>query len=217
MKGAAIKYTPEELDWIKTHCKHVRRKAHAAFCRKFRRYDVTLENYCGLCKRRGWLTGRTGGFKPGNVPANKGKKMPWNANRAKTQFKKGNLPHSTKWLGHERVSKDGYVEISIAQTNPHTGYERRHVLKHRHLWEKQNGPVPAGMCLKCLDGNRLNTAPSNWVAIPRSVLPRLNGRSKRAYDSAPDTLKPVILNVARLEDAVHRTRREDAPARREEK
>jgi hypothetical protein len=77
--------------------------------------------------------------------------MPYNANSAATQFKKGGVPPNAKFLGYERVSKDGYIEISINQKNPHTGYERRFVLKHKYLWETQNGPVPAGMCLKCLD------------------------------------------------------------------
>ena len=66
---------------------------------------------------------------------------------------------------HERTSKDGYVEISVDQVNPHTGYERRFVHKHRHLWEQANGPLPDGMCLKCLDGDKTNTAPLNLSLI----------------------------------------------------
>jgi hypothetical protein len=64
----------------------------------------------------------------------------------------GQLPHNTQYLGHERVSKDGYVEVSIDEVYPHTGYGRRYLLKHVHKWEKANGPVPDGLCLKCVDG-----------------------------------------------------------------
>lgn len=124
--------------------------------------------------------------------------MPYNANSARTQFKKGGLPLNTKYAGHERVSKDGYVEISVKQTNPHTGYERRYVLKHRWQWEKKHGPIPAGMVLKC-KGDHLNTDPSNWELIPRGVLPRLNGRFGRGYDEAPAEVKPAIMAVAKLE------------------
>ena len=137
------------------------------------------------------------------VPANKGRKMPFHPNSARTRFRKGQLPHNTKWLGHERVNRDGYVEISVAEKNPHTGYERRYVHKHRHLWEQANGPVPEGMALKCLDGDKLNTDPSNWEAVPRGLLPRLNGRGGIAYDEAEPELKPTIMAMAKLK---HRAR-----------
>jgi hypothetical protein len=147
-------------------------------------------------------------FVKGQVPANKGKPMPFHPNSAATRFKKGQLPHNTKWAGHERVTQDGYIEISVEQTNPHTGFGRRYVLKHRWEWEKANGPVPAGMALKCLDGNKQHTDPSNWDLVPRALLPRLNGKSGRAYDQAPNELKPTILAVAKLEHAAAaRTRR----------
>lgn len=151
--------------------------------------------------RRGDNVGAAHRFKKGGVPANKGKTMPFHPNSASTRFKKGTLPHNTKWAGYERVSKDGYVEISVEETNPHTGFGRRFVLKHKWLWEKANGPVPNGMALKCL-GDRLNTDPSNWELVPRSLLPRLNGKFGRGYDRAPTELKPTILAIAKLEHAV---------------
>jgi hypothetical protein len=62
--------------------------------------------------------------------------------------------------------------------------------------------VPGGYALKCLDGNKLNTDPGNWEAVPRALLPRLNGKSGRNYDRAPDELKPTIMAVAKLEQRV---------------
>lgn len=73
---------------------------------------------------------------------------------------------------------------------------------HLLNWEQQHGPVPKGMCLKCL-GERRNTDPSNWELVPRALLPRLNGKSGRRYDHAPAELKPTIMAVAKLE---HRLR-----------
>jgi len=201
MNRRTICYSVDELAWIEANKAKVRRISHALFCEKFNRTDVTLTNYTALCKRKGWMTGRTGQYVPGQVSHNKGKKMPFNPNSARTQFKKGQRPHNTKHLGHENVTKDGYVEISVAETNPHTGYERRYVHKHRHLWEKANGPVPDGFCLKCLDGDKANTAPSNWEAIPRALLPRLNGRFGREYDAADPEVKPTIMAIAKLEHA----------------
>lgn len=208
MKGYPISYSAAELAFIELRQCMTRRLLHAEFVRAFGRADVTLGALTALCKRKGWLTGRTGQFVPGQVPANKGKPMPYNANSARTQFKKGQRPHNTNYAGHERVSKDGYVEISVEETNPHTGFERRYVLKHRWLWEQKHGPVPDGMCLKCL-GDRLDTNPENWALVPRAMLPRLNGRFGRDYDSAPAVLKPIIMTVAQLEHRAREARREE--------
>ena len=199
MKRRAIHYTKEELAWIKKHATRTRKEAHHAFCATFDRSDVTLKNYNALCKRKGWKTGRTGQFSQGADAWNKGKKMPYNANSARTQFKKGQTPHNTKYAGHERVTKDGYIEVSVNEQNPHTGFERRYVLKHRYLWEQANGPIPSGMCLKCLDGNKQNTCPGNWEAVERSTLAFLNKHVPQRYDSAPDEVKPVILTLAKLQ------------------
>ena len=105
------------------------------------------------------------------------------------------------------LTTDGYVEISVAETNPHTGYPRRYVQKHRWLWEKLHGPVPEGHCLKSLDGNKANTDPANWECIPRGLLPRLSGRHTRAYDPAPAALKPLIMATAKLEHKARQARK----------
>lgn len=215
MKGQPIIYSPEEMAWLEKNKTLIIGEYHAAFVREFGREDIAAKNLHALRKRKGWRTGRTGCFEKGQAPFNKGVPCPEgkggrHPNARKTQFRKGNMPHNTQYLGHERVSKDGYVEISIDETNPHTGFERRYVLKHLYLWEKKNGPVPKGMCLKAVDGNRQNSEPDNWVLIPRGVLPRLNGgRACRimAYDTAPDELKPALLTLARVEQKASELRR----------
>lgn len=201
MRVDHIQYSRYELAWIKRRRAMPRRTAHALFCRTFCRVDVSLANFKALYTRRGWTTGRTGCFTKGHTPFNKGAVMPFNENSAKTRFKKGATPHNTKYLGHERVTKDGYVEISIAETNPHTGYGRRYVLKHKYLWELKYGPVPSGHVLKCLSSNRLETDPSNWALIPRSLLPFLNGHRGPNYDLAEPSVKPLILTLAKLKRA----------------
>lgn len=197
-----ITYTADELKWIQSNCTRPRAEAHAEFVERFDRQDVAFENYHALCKRKGWRTGRDGRFVEGREPPNKGKKCApgtggRHPNAQRTQFKKGDKPFNVKPVGHERLTEDGYVLINIDEVNPHTGYGRRYVLKHVHLWERENGPVPEGMCLKSLDGDRSNSNPSNWTLIPRSALPKLT--RKRRYDDAPDELKPTIMAVTLLE------------------
>ena len=205
-RGAGIYYSASELAWIKRHRALPRKEAHRKFCQTFSRADVSFDNYKALCTRKGWRTGRTGQIEKGATSWNTGKKMPPgkggnHPNARKTQFKKGQLPHNTQYLGHERVSKDGYVEISIDEMNPYTGFERRHVLKHKYLWEQKNGKLPKGVCLKCLDDNRQNTDPDNWIAIPRGALPFLNGHRGHNYKEMPTELKPTVLALAKLKHA----------------
>lgn len=203
MKGTWIKYTTAELQWIERNRTMTRADLTAAFRAEFGRDDITVDNIKALCTRKRWATGRSGCFEKGFVPANKGKKMPYNANSARTQFKPGQLPKNTKYLGHERVSKDGYVEISVDQVNPHTGFGRRYVLKHRYLWEQKNGPVPKGHVLKSLDGNKLNTDPSNWELIPRAMIPLLQARYGMDYNAAEPELRPAIMAVAKLKHGLN--------------
>ncbi|WP_167706607.1 HNH endonuclease [Sphingobium fuliginis] len=215
MKGRWIAYSPDEMEWLEANRLMVISDYHRAFCETFGRGDVSLSNLHSLRKRKGWATGRSGHFVKGEAPHNKGKpcepgKGGRHPNARRTQFKKGQTPHNTNYLGHERISTDGYVEISVEERNPHTGYERRYVLKHKWLWEQANGPVPEGHALKCLDSNPLNTDPSNWEPVPRGVLARLNGgrfRTTLAYDEASPELKPLVMASAKLKHAAQTARK----------
>lgn len=211
MKGRQIAYSDDELTWIERHKMVPRKGCWAAFRVAFERPDVTFDQFKALCTRKGWKTGRDGRIQKGNVPVNKGKPcQPGKGGRSPNaqahHFRKGGLPHNTKFLGHERLSKDGYWEISVDQVNPHTGFNRRYVLKHKWLWEQVNGPVPAGHALKCLDGDRQNTDPSNWQVVPRQLLPRLAGRWTLPYDKAEPETRPALMAVAQLAQASKRAR-----------
>lgn len=202
-KGRNMKYSANELDWLRDNVSMETADYHREFVSRFDRPDVTVEKLASLRKRHGWKTGRTGQFEPGSVSHNKGKRMPFNANSARTQFKPGQQSHTWRGAGHESVDEDGYVWIIVDAPNPWTGAATRRIHKHRWLWEQSDGPVPDGHVLKCLDGNKGNSDPSNWEAVPRGLLPRLNGKSGRNYDHAPLEMKPTIMAVAKLE---HRSR-----------
>ncbi|KAB6715838.1 HNH endonuclease [Roseobacter sp. TSBP12] len=202
MKRACIPYSAIELAWLKERATTKRTELHAEFCATFRREDVSFENLRALMKRKGWNTGRTGCFEKGQHSWNKGKSLPVSDAFKARQFKKGHRPHNQNEIGHERINREGYVEISVAERNPWTDAERRYIAKHKWLWEKAHGPVPDGHCLKCVDGDKTNTAPSNWTPIPRALLPRLNGRwGNLSYDDAEPELKPYVLAAAKLQNA----------------
>lgn len=210
-KGRRSKYCATEIAWLRANATMEINAWCAAFREAFDRPDVTPAKLGSLRKREGWRTGRSGRFEKGIVPANKGKKYAPgkggnHPNARKTQFRKEQLPHNTKGPGHESLGSDGYMWIVTDRMTPWTGASTWRVHKHRWLWELANGPVPDRHVLKCLDGDRLNTDPANWEAVPRGLLPRLNGKSERDYDKAPAELKPTILAVARLEHAARNAR-----------
>lgn len=218
MKGRHIPYSAEELAWLEANCRMVIGEYHRAFCERFGRTDATASNLHSLRKRKGWKTGRTGQFTKGQDAHNKGCACEpgtggRHPNARKTQFKpgvrQGVAAKLYKPIGTERLSRDGYVERKIHDGMP---LQSRWRAVHLIRWEEANGPLPKGYALKCLDGNKQNTDPSNWEAVPRALLPRLAGgnRYRRVpdFDSAPAELKPTIMAIAKLEHKARQLRKQ---------
>lgn len=217
MKGRAIAYDVEEMVWLEANRAMVISDYHRSFVEKFGRCDVSLVNLHSLRKRKGWLTGRSGRFEKGATPVNKGIPCPpgkggRHPNAQRTQFAKGGRTGKAainyKPIGTERITEDGYRERKIHDGLP---MQSRWQLVQRIEWEAAHGPIPDGYALKCLDGNRLNAHPSNWEAIPRGVLARLNGgrfRKTIPYDDASDELKPIVMAVAKLKHRASVRRKE---------
>ena len=115
-------------------------------------------------------SGRRHQFKKGHTTFNKGKKqMEYMSREAiqrtkATRFKKGNVPHNHKPIGHERVTVDGYVEVKVRDSEKQKNFE----LKHRLVWEKHNGKIPKGNNIQFKDSNRLNCKIDNLYMISRA-------------------------------------------------
>lgn len=211
MKGHPITYSGDELAWLEENRLLPIGDYAAAFNALFGR-QVEPKNLHALRKRKGWKTGRTGCFQKGQTSWNKGKPHPPRGRSAETQFKKGNRTgranHVYKPIGTERVSKDGYLERKI-----HDGLPLQSRWRAVHLieWEAANGPVPKNHALKCLDGDKTNTAPNNWEAVPRALLPRLAGGNRHrrvlAFDDAAPEVRPALLAMAKLEHAARQKRK----------
>ena len=142
-------------------------------------------------------SGITGGqFKKGDVPANKGKKMSAEQyERCKaTMFKKGTRPKNYDSVGTEKQASDGYIYIKISdKTN--VPKKENWKQKHKLLWEKHHGPVPAGHKLIFLDGNKMNITLENLALVTDAELLIMN-RRKLIFDNAEATKSGI--NVARL-------------------
>lgn len=114
----------------------------------------------------------TGYFPKGHIPANKGKKGISYEGMKATQFKKGNRPANWVSIGTERINRDGYTEIKIADGRLNKNWKAKHIL----LWEAAHGPVPQGHVVIFGDGNKRNFDPDNLLLVSRAQLARLNQR-----------------------------------------
>lgn len=81
---------------------------------------------------------------------------------AKTRFKKGQDPYNTVAVGHERISRDGYLEVKVRQLKG-TGKNNNFVAKHRLLWAEHFGEIPIGMNVEFVDGDKRNIVIDNLV------------------------------------------------------
>lgn len=213
MKGRYIPYSAKELAWLKANCTLVASEYARAFNAKFKR-DVDPKNLHAVRKRNGWSTGRTGRFEKGIVPHNKDKPCPpgkggRHPNARRTQFKPGTRSGVAvklyKPIGTERLSKEGFLERKIHDGMP---LQSRWRAVHLLRWEELHGAIPAHHCLKCLDGDRLNTDPSNWELISRATLAVLNRKHNGLdYQTAAPELRPAILAVAKIKTTAKAKRR----------
>lgn len=176
MKGNYIKYSDDELSWLKSNRPMVISDYANSFNAKFDR-DISKQNINALRKRMGWSTGRNGQFKKGNVPhPNSGAKS---AN--KTSFKKGLVPHNHRPVGSKRISRDNLVEIKIDEPR---SWDRLHSV----IYKEANGEIPQGKFVVFIDGDKRNFDIENLVAVTRAENLMINRyRSKLDFSQFGDT------------------------------
>lgn len=136
-------------------------------------------------------------FKPGSIPANKGKPMsPETYEKCKaTMFKKGSVPRNHMNIGEYTHTADGYLIRKVKET----GTQReRFEFVHRAVWEEHNGPIPAGKMISFLDGNKDNCSIENLFMTDKETNLEMNRRKLRFENPELTTIgeKVARLNVA---------------------
>ena len=156
----------------------------------------TIKSYKANNKLNSGLTGK---FRKGQTPHNKGKKMPKEVyEKVKhTMFAKGNVPPNHRPVGSERISKDGYIEVKVAEPN-------KWRLKQRVVYVETKGKIPEGCPIIFLDGNKRNFDIDNLRCITRSELLYLNCNGLNNSNEITET---GIL-MARLDRAKNKKKQE---------
>lgn len=162
-----IVFSKEVQDFIANNIKGTRIPDLVNMVNKTFNTSYTYTQISGYTKRYGLKNGLDTTFKKGNIPFNKGLKGQYAPGSEKGWFKKGQVPVNHREVGSERISKDGYIEIKVAEPN-------KWKLKHRVVWEQHNGQVPQNRVVIFLDGNKLNVDISNLALISRSELKIMN-------------------------------------------
>ena len=102
-------------------------------------------------------------FPKGHIPDNKGKRVYPEVyeKMSSTMFKKGHTPANHREVGSERINKDGYIEIKVAES-------KRWRLKHRIIWEQVNGEIPKGYNVQFKNHNPQDCRIENLYLICRA-------------------------------------------------
>lgn len=137
----------------------------------------------------GLRSGTVGGrFERGHEPHNKGRRWgdymtPEQMERASAAlYRKGNLPHNAVPVGAERVSRDGYVEVHVAQFRTSRANDQW-VHKHRLVWERENGrKLEKGEVVVFCDGDKSNFDPANLAVATQAEMALINRRGIPYFD-----------------------------------
>ena len=102
-------------------------------------------------------------FHKGHIPDNKGKSVsPETYTKCQpTMFKKGHAPANHREVGSERINKDGYIEVKVAEP-------KRWRLKHRIIWKQVNGEIPKGYNVQFKNHNPQDCRVENLYLISKA-------------------------------------------------
>jgi hypothetical protein len=180
------KWSEEEKEYLASIIKGRTYKKIAALMKDKFNYDFTDQQIKGAMNRYSLRTETTGCFRKGSIPWNKGTRGRTGAN--KTSFKKGTIPPQYRSVGSERINRDGYIEVKVADP-------RTWKLKQRYIYEQYHGEIPKGYYVIFADQDKQNFDIDNLIAVSRSEMLILNN-NKLIYKDKELTKTGV--NIAKI-------------------
>lgn len=190
-------FNQEQIEFMRVEYKKLSIKELTQVLNKTFTLSVSAEQVKTFTTNQKISSGRTGRYEKGNVPWTAGTAGMGVCKPNSGCFAKGSVPKNKKPIGHERTcSKDGYVLVKVAEENPHTGFFGRYRQKHVVVWEKVNGVVPDGMCLRFLDGDRTNCVVENLVLVTRAEHVTM---TRLGFGSQHFDVRPSVVALAKLQ------------------
>lgn len=143
-------------------------------------------------------------FKRGQPAWNKGVKGVVGVQPAcrATQFKPGRPAHEARNyvpIGSLRICKDGYLERKVTD-DPGVYPARRWTAEHRLVWERANGPVPAGRVVVFKPGQK--TTDADAITVDR--LECITRRDLMLRNSVHTNYPPEVARLVQLRGAINR-------------
>lgn len=151
-----IQWTEEKKDYLKKIYIGKRYKEIANLMAEKFNEDYTESQVGNMLKRLQLKTGTSNIFKKGHIP--------WCKGKGKVKIKKN--PRNKK-VGTERKDKEGYILIKVAEPN-------KWELKHRIIYEKHNGKIPAGKLVIFADKDKNNFDIDNLLVVSKEQIATLN-------------------------------------------
>ena len=153
-------------------------------------------------------------FQKGQVPANKGVKMPgWAPGRMReTQFKagcrSGMAAKNWKAIGTITPDSEGFLRIKVREAvhgKEATGFGNAKVwpLYNRYLWEQHKGPIPPKHVVAFIDHDRSHCAIENLELLSMAD----NARRNAMWNRFPPELVQVIMLTGALKRQIKRRQR----------
>ena len=158
------RYSEEQKEFIITNNYGKYSKELAEMFNQHFNTNITAKEIAYFRKNNKLNSGLTGQFKKGNVPHNKDKKqVEYMSQEAiektkETRFKKGNKPKNYRPVGSERITKDGYIEVKVADPN-------KWETKNKIIYKRYFGDIPKGHKIIYADGNKLNNDINNLILV----------------------------------------------------
>jgi len=129
-------------------------------------------------------SGKAHRIKKGHTPWNKDTKGLTGANSG--SFKKGHRPANAVEIGTEVELFDGYIKVKIAGPK---SWE----LKHRVVWQENNGAIPTDHVIRFQNGNRKDCRIENLYLTDKA-----GNMLRNTIHRYPDHIKKVIRRTAKL-------------------
>lgn len=207
------RWTEAELNLLRKRYADTDTNELAAMLGKPRRAVNCMAARCGIRKspehmekiRAKW--GKTTGYQKGQTPWNKGMKGYSPRGIERTQFKKGNRPHTWRPIGSIfKHTEDGIWHIKVREKTP--GQTQNNIVPlHTHLWEQAHGPVPHGYLVRFKDGN-----PDNLDLDNLELLSRAENMARNSIQRFPPELRELIAVKARLTRVINQQQPTEEPA-----